>query len=182
MKAWHQEKRMFGRRSIFSALILVAIVIAGPREKLAQKPVPKPEQQKASLEDLSWLSGCWEGRQGQAIIEEAWSKPRGGSMLGFGRTVKGNRTVSYEFMQFREENGSLIFLPQPQGGTRVVFPLKDSFAGKLVFENKAHDFPQRVIYERKGALLLAAIEGIDKGKDGREEFQMRKARCNPKDE
>jgi hypothetical protein len=145
---------------MFSALILVAMVIAGPREKLAQKRVPKSEPQKASLEDISWLSGCWEGRQGQAIIEEAWSKPRGGSMLGFGRTVKDNRTISYEFMQFREENGSLMFLPQPQGGARVVFPLKDSFAGKLIFENKAHDFPQRVIYERKGALILEKFAAI----------------------
>jgi hypothetical protein len=40
-----------------------------------------------------------------------------------------------------------------------------------------------VIYERKGpGLLLAAIEGTYKGKEEREEFQMRKVRCNPKDE
>ena len=98
------------------------------------------------------------------------------------RPVEGNRTVSFEFMQFREENGSLVFLPQPQGGARVAFPLKDSFGGKFTFENKDHDFPQRVIYERKGALLLAAVEGVEKGKEEREEFQMRKTRCNSKDE
>lgn len=97
--------------------------------------------------------------------------------------MKDNRTVSYEFMQFREEDGSLVFLPQPQGGTRVSFPLKDSFAGRLTFENLNHDFPQRINYEQKGkALLLASIEGTYKGKQEREEFQMRKVRCNPKDE
>jgi hypothetical protein len=49
--------------------------------------------------------------------------------------------------------------------------------------NVGHDLPQRVIYERKGpGLLLAATEGTYKGKEEREEFQMRKARCNPKDE
>jgi hypothetical protein len=165
---------MFRRRRLLSILMLLTLVIAG----VAQKPA----QTNASLADLAWLSGCWEGRQGDATIEEIWSKPGGGSMLGLGRTVKENRTVSYEFMQFREENGTLVFLPQPQGGTRVAFPLKDSFGGKLTFENKEHDFPQRVIYERKAALLLAAIEGINKGKEEREEFQMRKTRCNPKDE
>lgn len=170
---------MFGRCAVFSVVMLLAIVAAG----LGQKPAQKPAQQKASLEDLSWLSGCWEGRQGEAIIEEIWSKPAGGSMLGLGRTVKDNRTVSYEFMQFREENGSLVFLPQPQGGPRVSFPLKDLFGEKVTFENPTHDFPQRVIYERKGpGLLLAAIEGTYKGKQEREEFQMRKVRCNPKDE
>ncbi|HEV7798127.1 MAG TPA: DUF6265 family protein [Pyrinomonadaceae bacterium] len=173
---------MFARRATFSVLIILTLVVAGPGQSSAQKPVQNSVAQKASLEDLAWLSGCWEGRQGQAIVEEIWSKPAGGSMLGLGRTVKENRTVSYEFMQFREENGSLVFLPQPQGGTRVAFPLKDSFGGRLTFENKEHDFPQRVIYEPKGALLLAAIEGTYKGKQEREEYQMRKVRCNPKDE
>ena len=62
-----------------------------------------------------------------AVIEEIWSKPAGLSMLGLGRTVKNGQTVSFEFMQFREENGTLVFLPQPQGGSRVPFPLKDFF-------------------------------------------------------
>ncbi len=136
-------------------------------------------QNKATLADLAWLNGCWEGRQGTAILEEIWSKPRGTSMIGLGRTVKENRTVSFEFMQFREENGSLVFLPQPQGGARVRFPLKEVSGSKLTFENPAHDFPQRVMYERKGkGLLLAAIEGTIKGKFEREEFQLRRVKCN----
>jgi len=61
--------------------------------------------------------------------------------------------------------------------------LYQEFAGRLTFENKQHDFPQRVIYEQKGkGLLLAAIEGTYKGKEGREEYQMRKVRCDPKDD
>jgi len=136
-------------------------------------------QQKPSLQNVEWLSGCWEGRQGNAVIEEIWSKAAGGTMLGLGRTVRGNRTVSFEFMQFREENGSLTFLPQPQGGTRVSFPIKDSFGEKVTFENLKHDFPQRVIYERKGkALMWASIEGTQNGKSEREEFVMHKVRCN----
>ena len=143
----------------------------------------KPVGNKASLADLAWLTGCWEGRQGEAVIEEVWSKPGGASMLGFGRTVKGGRTTSFEFMQIREENGSLTYMPQPQGGTRVSFPLKNSVGSKMTFENKEHDFPQRVIYERGGPeLLVAAIEGNYKGKEDREEYQMKRVRCTPKDE
>ena len=136
-------------------------------------------QTKATLDDLAWLSGCWEGRQGAAVLEEIWSKPGGMSMLGLGRTVKDARTVSFEFMQFRAENGTLVFLPQPQGGAQVRFPLKEITGNKLTFENLGHDFPQRVMYERKGkGLLLAAIEGTLKGKLEREEFQLRKVKCN----
>src|SRR5688572_9632864 len=133
---------MLLKRLIFSSLITVA---------LAGVALP---QTKVSLKDMSWISGCWQGRQGNAVIEEIWSKPSGGSMLGMGRTVRGNRTVLFEFMQFREDKGGLVFLPQPGGGARVSFPLKDAFGGKATFENLNHDFPQRVIYERKGKALM----------------------------
>lgn len=135
-------------------------------------------QTKATIEDLSWLSGCWQGSLGKSSIEEMWSKPGGTTMLGVGRTVNGNRTVSFEFMQFREENGTLFFLPQPQGGAQVRFPLKESTPAKFTFENLNHDFPQRVIYERKANLLLASIEGNEKGKFSRQEFVMQKVSCN----
>lgn len=136
-------------------------------------------QSKPSLSEMAWMSGCWQGRKGNAVIEEIWSKPAGGSMLGLGRTVNGNRTVLFEFMQFREENGSLVFRPQPQGNPPVSFQLKDAFGGKATFENLKHDFPQRVIYEQKGkALMWASVEGMQNGKAEREEFVMHKVRCN----
>lgn len=135
-------------------------------------------QTRPSVADLFWLSGCWQGRQGSAVIEEMWSKPAGTTMLGLGRTVKSNRTVSFEFMQFREQNGTLAFLPQPQGGAQVTFPLKEFTRGKFVFENLTHDYPQRVSYQRKNSLLVASIEGTQNGKFSRQEFVMRKVRCN----
>lgn len=140
--------------------------------------LPVQAQKNPSVADLFWLSGCWQGRQGSAVIEEIWSKPAGTTMLGLGRTVKNNRTVSFEFMQFREQNGTLAFLPQPQGGPQVTFPLKEFTPAKFVFENLAHDYPQRVSYERKNNLLVASIEGNEKGKFSRLEFVMRKVRCN----
>ena len=158
---------MFVRRFMLSALMLAALAVSG----IAQT--------KASLDELSWLSGCWEGRQRDAVIEEIWSKPAGLSMLGLSRTVKNGQTVSFEFMQFREENGTLVFLPQPQGGTRVPFRLVKSADEEMTFENLKHDFPQRIIYQRKGqGLLLASIEGMQNEQPQRQEFQMRKVRCN----
>lgn len=135
-------------------------------------------QTKPSVADLFWLSGCWQGHQGSAVIEEMWSKPAGTTMLGLGRTVENNRTVSFEFMQFREQNGTLAFLPQPQGGAQVTFPFKESTRGKFVFENLTHDYPQRVSYQRKNSLLVASIEGTQNGKFSRQEFVMRRTRCN----
>lgn len=157
---------MRSRKLLFAIICVTAPVVLGVG------------QARPPLDSLSWLSGCWEGRQGNAVIEEHWSKPAGQSMLGFSRTIKNNMTTSYEFIQIREEGNSLVYLPQPQGGQRVSFPLSKSGQNQFTFENSAHDFPQRIIYERKGAMLLAAIEGILKGKQEREEFLMKKVRCN----
>jgi len=165
---------MFRRIPLVLAMVVLAILLLATAASLAQKPA----QKSPTLADLAWLTGCWEGREGEAIIEEVWSKPSGGTMLGFGRTVKDGKTTTFEFMQIRETNGSLTYMPQPEGGTRVDFPLKDSFAGKMIFENPEHDFPQRVIYEPQGRLLLAAIEGTYKGKAERQEFLMRRVRCD----
>ena len=167
------------KQMTFLLLVLLAVLIPAG----AQSPTTAPGKLGVTVADVAWLAGCWEGCQGEAVIEEVWSKPGGGTMIGFGRTVKENRTTSFEFMQFREYAGSLAFMPQPQGGAAVTFPLKNMSGGRFTFENKEHDFPQRVIYERKGpGLLLAAIEGTFKGKEAREEFQMRKVRCDSKDQ
>jgi hypothetical protein len=78
---------MFARRAMF--LVAMLSVLVSQAQKSDQKPRPRPAQQRASLEDLSWLTGCWEGRQGKAVRDEIWSKPGGGSMLGLGRTRQG---------------------------------------------------------------------------------------------
>jgi hypothetical protein len=47
----------------------------------------------------------------------------------------------------------------------VEFALKSSEGGRFVFENLAHDFPNRVIYERRGDALHGRIEGGDTSMD-----------------
>ena len=48
----------------------------------------------------------------------------------------------------------------------------------VVFENRTHDFPQRVGYRKVGAdSLLAWIEGERNGRTRRIEFPYRRVRC-----
>jgi Domain of unknown function (DUF6265) len=139
------------------------------------------QSQSVSVNRFSWLSGCWEGRAGEAVVEEIWSKPAGMSLIGLSRTVKNGRTQSFEFMQIREDKGTLVYLAQPQGRPAVAFtfnPKAATQASSTTFENPTHDFPQRIIYEQKGNMLVASIEGMLKGKLERQEFLLRRVRCN----
>ncbi len=131
-----------------------------------------------SIQKLSWLAGCWEGGQGERRIEEQWMAPRGGAMLGMGRTVNGARLVEHEAMIIREEEASLTFTARPSGQQEATFGSIELTEASVVFENPAHDFPQRVIYRRQSdGSLLARIEGTQDGKLSGVDFPMRRVVC-----
>lgn len=132
--------------------------------------------------NLSWLQGCWApAAGGEPGTVETWMGPAGGSMLGMSRTVKNGKTGEFEFIQIREiEPGKLAFIAQPGGRPPTSFPLLKSTDTEFVFENTAHDFPQRVIYRRDGERLFARIEGMMKGKARGIDFPMKRISCEAK--
>jgi hypothetical protein len=133
----------------------------------------------ADIDALSWMAGCWEVTRGPLRIEEHWSKPSAGMMLGFSRTIKAERTAFSEFMQIVSSADHIAYVARigaSGGGTR--FTLVRMSETEAVFENPAHDFPQRIMYRRSGDRgLYARIEGLEKGKSRFEEFPMLRARC-----
>jgi len=100
-------------------------------------------------------------------------------MLGMSRTVRQGKTAEYEFMQLRQlPNGVLAFVPQPSGRPPTTFQLVSMNEFEAVFENLAHDFPQRVTYSRpEESRLLARIEGTRNGASRRIEFNFSRVSC-----
>ncbi|HET7712413.1 MAG TPA: DUF6265 family protein [Thermoanaerobaculia bacterium] len=133
--------------------------------------------QLTSVQDLSWLSGCWAAVGKERGTEEHWLSPAGGTLLGLSRTVRKGATVAHEFMQIRETANGLVFIARPSGQEEATFTLIESAARRAVFENATHDFPQRVIYTRKGDRLLGRIEGTIGGKEKTIDFPMKRAKC-----
>jgi hypothetical protein len=74
---------------------------------LAALPLAGAEAPKATLADMQWLQGRWCGTALGGFVEEIWSEPRGGAMMGMFRLVKGNDPVFYEFLHVVEVDGSL---------------------------------------------------------------------------
>jgi len=93
-------------------------------------------------------------------IDETWLPPAGGVMVGVGRTVKAGAVSNFEFTRIETINGVVTFTAVPSGQAEASFPSISQTATEIVFENKAHDFPQKVIYRAVGSdRLQAAIEG-----------------------
>ena len=126
---------------------------------------------------VGWLQGCWQTTAGDRVVEEQWTAPRAGIMLSMGRTVRGNQLVEYEWILLREHDGMLEYEAHPSGQPSAVFTAGTATANDVVFENAAHDFPQRVGYKRDGDSLLAWVEGTTNGKSRRVEFPYRRVAC-----
>ena len=135
--------------------------------------------QQLTVDRVAWLHGCWRSTGGEATVEEQWMAPRGGTMLGMGRTIRGSTLVEYELVLIKEEEGRLAYEARPSGQPTATFMATTASDSSVVFENPQHDFPQRVGYRRNGADGLEAwIEGQANGKSRRVDFSYQRARCD----
>ncbi|MBX7105948.1 MAG: hypothetical protein K1X57_17835 [Gemmataceae bacterium] len=127
------------------------------------KDIALPAPAEATAADLAWLAGPWVGVRGAASIEERWSPPLGGAMLGVSRTVSRDRMVAFEFLRIVERDGGLVYVAQPNGVPPTEFVLTESGKSRAVFENPRHDSPQRIVYELSAEGRLNASIGFIKG-------------------
>ncbi len=134
--------------------------------------------QAADAAALSWMSGCWTQESPTRVVEEMWMPPRGDGMLGMSRTVTKGRIVDHEFLQIRVQDGRLVYIAKPARQQEATFTARSVDARGVVFENLAHDFPQRIIYRlRDDGGLGARVEGMEKGQLRGIDFTMRRAVC-----
>lgn len=141
---------------------------------------PPPEAPAPGITRLAWLQGCWQDASPERTVEEHWMAPRGTSMVGMARTVRGTELVEYELVVIREQGGKLAYEAHPSGQRAATFTSSTVAEGAVVFENPAHDYPKRVGYERSGKDTIVAW--IDAGPDSerpRHEFAYRRVTCGP---
>lgn len=119
----------------------------------------------ATVDDLRWMAGSWASDSAGVRIEEHWTAPLGGLMVGMHRDVIGRRATGFEFMRIRGDSIGLVLLAQPGGRPPHPFRVKELTARSVVFEDPEHDFPQRVMYwlDDRGA-LHARAEGMMNGR------------------
>jgi hypothetical protein len=123
------------------------------------------------LQRLAWMQGRWVGEKDGVWMEEYWTDLRGGALLGVHRDVKGGALVSWEFLRIAGTAEGTFYYASPRSSPPVAFKLVEQGDRRAVFENRQHDFPQRILYwlDADGA-LHARIEGPQGGKTVAEEW------------
>ncbi len=114
------------------------------------------------LDQLDWLVGNWQSQQGASWSEEHWLPARERAMLGLNRSGSGKGKSAFEFLRIAvAEDGTPVYWAAPGGRDAVPFRLDTLQGQRASFINPAHDFPQRITYERDGQRLQATISALD---------------------
>jgi hypothetical protein len=156
-------------KKLFFFLFLFSLPLLAAASAAAQAPaVP------ARIEQLAFMAGTWSTPAGDFEIEELWMPPKGGIMLGLGRTTKLDKAVEFEFMRIEQQGPTLVYLASPNGKPATPFPLVAVGAASAAFESSL-DFPRRITYRRNpDGTLSARIEGVHDGKPAMKEWNWKR--------
>ncbi len=150
----------------------IPLIVLGFATLSSRPPQARP------IDRVAWLQGCWIQSSPRRTIEEHWMPPRGNSMIGMGRTVRGDSLVEFEVVVVRERGSDLVYEAHPSGQASAEFVAESLGVASVVFANPTHDFPQRVGYRRVGAdSLIGWIQGSMGGQDRKIEFPYSRTEC-----
>ncbi|HLT72019.1 MAG TPA: DUF6265 family protein [Cyclobacteriaceae bacterium] len=128
------------------------------------------------------LEGTWKMETRKGPLFEQWQKFDESTLRGLSYRISGNDTILLERLELVSRPDGVFYIPavvNQNDGEAVSFKLVASENNRFVFENKAHDFPQRIIYSLVTADSIAArIEGISGGKEASSDFYYRRVSAN----
>jgi len=124
------------------------------------------------------MLGCWRGigEDGQGLAERYVTQGEG--IVGRSAFLKDGRVVQRESTTIEVRDGKVMLVPTVDGRPSDPFMLvQGAETNRVVFENAAHDFPQRIVYRATSGGLVARIEGDEQGRFHFVEWSMRGVDC-----
>ncbi len=136
-------------------------------------PASAADKTPATLDDLAWIAGHWQGQKDGDLLDEQWSAPMGGTILGMFRWIKDGRVQMYELLAIelgpegkpvlllRHFNPGLIGWEDKEGAWR--YPLTGGGPREAVFTRP--DGGTRMIFRRTSEATLVVL--LERQKDGK---------------
>jgi len=166
---------------ILLTLSATSIFLSCKKETSAEVPASETTTVKTypNLEKANWFLGEWANKSEEGELTERWNKENDSVYHGESYFVVGGKdTVFSEHIRLEEADGKLAYIvtvPGQNNEQPVRFDMTSSTDSQIVFENPAHDYPSKIIYNKVGNdSIVAEICGIQKGKPTSEKFEMKK--------
>lgn len=148
---------------------LSLILVSGCASHSTSHSMP---QQK--FEKLSWLTGCWVNEDGSG--REVWSESFDGLLFGYSVTMKDGEVSFFEELRIEREQSKHVYIASPRATGTTEFVLTEGDLTSAIFENPAHDFPQRLHYQRNDDKLTVDVSSTDQSQG----FQVNLRKCDSK--
>lgn len=122
---------------------------------------------KNKLSTFNWLLGTWKMETGETYFVEEWRKVNDSTFEASSYKYSAQDTatkIPLESVQLVWKKGNAFYVPTVTGqnkGQPVYFKFMGIEKQEFLFENKEHNFPQRIYYKPVSAnQLYARVEGI----------------------
>jgi Domain of unknown function (DUF6265) len=99
-----------------------------------------------------WLAGCWKATTTSDTLDEFWTAPRGGMMLGVSRLVHNSALITYEQNRITIRGSRVVFLSQVDSGAVKEFSAVDLSPNEATFDGRGA-VTERVRYRRDADTL-----------------------------
>lgn len=134
--------------------------------------------EKEKMKAAHFLIGNWEMITQDGQLKELWEKQNDSVYNGQSYFIKAKDTIHFEKIQLEQKGDILTYTTIIKGQNNdkpISFMLIDHQENKVVFENKANDYPQKITYSQnqKGS-LVTELSGIQSGKASTEKYEMKK--------
>lgn len=98
----------FGRivSIVFAFSSFVISLAAQEHQEINSKP--QTASPAASIDDIAWIAGHWQGSAKGGQFEETWNPPFAGTMVGMFKFAKNDQVEFYELLTIVEKDDSLL--------------------------------------------------------------------------
>lgn len=133
-----------------------------------------------AVKNSNWLIGRWENNSKEGNLSEFWTKANDSTLLGESYFVIGKDTVFGEKVELKQRGNDFIYearVAKQNDEKPVPFKLTSSSENEMIFENPAHDYPNKIVYQKvSNDSLVAEIFGTKDGKIKSEVFKMKRVK------
>ncbi|NNF52655.1 MAG: hypothetical protein HKN59_09485 [Gammaproteobacteria bacterium] len=154
--------RMANEYTLRGLLVMITLAVT------ACDGAPPESAATHELAAYDWLLGNWRAANGEQFVHESWKVSTSHSFAGQGSTeTRGTgERKGFEELELVSRDGEVLFIATvAHNPAPVPFELASDDPHRLVFENKEHDFPKKIVYRRVDENRMR-VEVSDGGSNG----------------
>jgi hypothetical protein len=162
-----------------SICLSLLLILFSCKKKVSDEIISE-EKKFDKIEQLQWLEGDWSNVSNESQSYETWTRQNDSTLTSYCYTTVENDTVFVEVVNLQEQSNNVLFtvtVPDQNDAEAVTFKLIPSENGIFTFENKEHNFPQRITYSNPVKDSIHAwIEGKVEGETKRVDFYYKRSK------